>query len=175
MITIKKPEHFERMARAGLAVAAVHRAVRRAAKPGVTTHQLDIIAAGVLKEHGCVPSFLNYHGFPATICTSPNDVIVHGIPNDVPLKEGDVLSVDAGAIFERYHADAAITFGVGVVAPEVRQLIERTEEAMWAGIKAVEPGARIGDIGAAVQAVGDRHGLRHRPGVCRPWDRPEHA
>lgn len=158
MITIKKPEHFERMARAGLAVAAVHRAVRRAAKPGVTTHQLDTIAAGVLKEHGCVPSFLNYHGFPATICTSPNDVIVHGIPNDVPLQEGDVLSVDAGAIFERYHADAAITFGVGTVTPEVRQLIDTTEEAMWAGIKAVEAGARIGDIGAAVQAVGDRHG-----------------
>ena len=158
MITIKKPDHFARMARAGEAVAAVHRAVRRAAKPGVTTRHLDEVAAAVLRDHGCLPSFLHYHGFPAHICTSPNDVIVHGIPNDRPLQDGDVLSIDAGAIFDRYHADAAITFGVGKISAEVQTLIDATEEAMWAGIKAVAPGARIGDIGAAVQAVGDRHG-----------------
>lgn len=158
MITIKKPEHFERMARAGEAVAAVHRATRREAKPGVTTAFLDEVAAEVLRSHDCVPSFLNYHGFPAHICASPNDVIVHGIPNDGPLQEGDILSIDAGAIFERYHADAAITFGIGEISAAAQKLIDTTEEALWAGIKTVDVGVRLGDVGAAIQAVGDREG-----------------
>ena len=156
MITIKKPEHFERMARAGEAVAAVHRATKREAKAGVSTAHLDEVAAEVLRSYDCIPSFLNYHGFPAHICASPNDVIVHGIPNDGELREGDILSVDAGAIFERYHADAAITFGIGVISPAAQRLIETTEEALWAGIKTVDNGVRLGDIGAAIQEVGDR-------------------
>ena len=146
------------MAKAGAAVAAVHRAVRREAMPGVTTAYLDDVAAEVIRQHDCLPSFLNYHGFPNHICASPNEVIVHGIPNGEPLREGDILSIDAGAIFERYHADAAITFGIGEISEEAQQLIDVTEEAMWAGIKAVAPGERLGSIGAAIQEIGDREG-----------------
>ncbi|MDH3306279.1 MAG: type I methionyl aminopeptidase, partial [Acidimicrobiia bacterium] len=165
MITIKKPEHFERMEVAGRCVAAVHRAVRRAAEPGITTRELDEIAARVIKDHDCRPSFLNYHGFPAHICASQNEIIVHGIPGQYQLRDGDILSIDAGAIYQRYHADAAITFGIGEISDEARDLIEVTEQAMWAGIEAVRPGARVGDVGAAVQAVGESGGY----GIVREY------
>ncbi len=165
MITLKKPEHFKRMEVAGRCVAAVHRAVRRAAAPGVTTDELDAVAARVIADHDCRPSFLNYHGFPKHICASPNEVIVHGIPSGYELQDGDIISIDAGAIFERYHADAAITFGVGEISDEAARLIETTERAMWAGIAAVQVGARIGDVGAAIQAVGDEGGY----GIVREY------
>lgn len=152
MITIKNEEQFEKMAIAGRAVAAVHEALRAAAEPGVTLTELDAIGASVIREHGCTASFLGYHGYPASICASPNDVIVHGIPSDVKLAEGDILSVDAGAIYEGYHGDAAVTFGIGDIAEEAAQLIETTNRALWAGIDQVRHGARIGDIGAAVEA-----------------------
>ena len=165
MITIKNDEQFERMAVAGRAVAAVHEAVREAAQPGVTLKQLDTIGADVLKAHGCTPSFLGYHGYPASICASPNNVIVHGIPTDAKLREGDILSVDAGAIYEGYHGDAAVTFGVGEVSPEAEQLLEATNRALWAGIDEVRHGARIGNIGAAVEEVAKPYGF----GVVREY------
>src|SRR5690606_19072461 len=155
MITLKRPEHFARMRRAGIAVAAVHEACRAAAQPGVTTGELDAIAARVIEEHGCSPSFLGYHGtYPARICSSPNSVIVHGIPGPHVLAEGDLLAIDVGAVFEGYHADAAISFGVGELSEEAAGLVETTRRAMWAGIFEVRDGARVGDIGAAVEAVG---------------------
>ncbi len=159
MITIKSRREFAKMQKAGAAVAAVHRAVREAAGPGVSLMELEEIGARIIAEYGCTSSFLNYHGtYPATLCLSPNDVIVHGIPNEYELREGDILSVDAGAIFEGFHGDAAFTMPIGQVSPEARRLIDTTEEAMWAGIRAVRRGGRLGDIGAAIYEVGDSNG-----------------
>jgi methionyl aminopeptidase len=159
MITIKSRREFAKMQRAGAAVAAVHRAVREAAAPGVTLAELDEIGARVIAEHGCTSSFLGYLGsYPATLCLSPNDVIVHGIPNDHRLKDGDILSVDAGAIFEGFHGDAAFTMAIGDVTPEAQHLIDVTEEGMWAGVRMVAKGNRLGDIGAAIHAIGEANG-----------------
>jgi methionyl aminopeptidase len=159
MITIKSRREFAKMQKAGAAVAAVHRAVRDAATPGTSLLELEEIGARIIAEHGCTSSFLNYLGsYPATLCLSPNDVIVHGIPNDYRLKEGDILSVDAGAIFEGFHGDAAFTMGIGTISEEAGRLIEATEEGMWAGIRQVRKGNRLGDIGAAIQAVGAANG-----------------
>ena len=165
MITIKKPDDFKKMAVAGATVAVVLRSVREAASPGVMMKDLDAIAAEIIRARGCTPSFLGYHGFPAHICTSPNSTIVHGIPGDYRLKEGDILSVDAGAIYEGFHGDAAVTFGVGQIDPSVQQLLDTTEEGLWAGIRTVNPGARLGDIGSAVEAEAARHGY----GVVREY------
>lgn len=159
MITIKSRREFAKMARAGAAVAAVHEAIREAASPGVSLLKLDQIGAKVIADHGCTPSFLNYLGsYPATLCLSPNDVIVHGIPDEYRLEEGDLLSVDAGAIYQGFHGDAAFTMGIGEVAPEAQLLIDATEEAMWAGIREVRKGNRLGDIGAAISEKGAEHG-----------------
>lgn len=159
MITIKSRREFEKMARAGACVAAIHRAVRDAAAPGVTLLELEEVGAAVIAAHGCTSSFLNYHGtYPATLCLSPNDVIVHGIPNQYRLRDGDILSVDAGAIFEGFHGDAAFTMAIGEVSEVAARLIKATEEGMWAGIRQVRKGNRLGDIGAAVAAVGETYG-----------------
>lgn len=159
MITIKSRREFEKMAVAGACVAAIHRTVREMAAPGVTLLDLEMASRHVLAERDCTSSFLNYHGtYPATLCLSPNDVIVHGIPNEYALREGDLLSVDAGAIYQGFHGDAAFTMAIGDVDPDVRNLIDATEEGMWAGIRQVRQGNRLGDIGAAVQEVGRRHG-----------------
>lgn len=159
MITIKSRREFAKMQRAGACVAGIHREVRDAARPGVTLLELEVISAQVIAEHGCTSSFLNYHGsYPATLCLSPNDVIVHGIPNDYVLRDGDILSVDAGAIFEGFHGDAAFTMAIGEVSAEAQHLIDTTEQGMWAGIREVRKGNRLGDIGAAVAAIGEGNG-----------------
>ena len=159
MITIKDSAAFDKMRRAGKTVAEVLLALEKAAVPGVTTKELDELAADMIRDGGCKPSFLGYHGYPATICTSPNNVIVHGIPDDYGLKEGDLLSVDVGAIFEGYHGDAARTFPIGQVSEESDRLVRVTEEAMMAGIAQVEAGARVGAISAAVQKVAEGGGF----------------
>jgi methionyl aminopeptidase len=159
MITIKSRREFAKMQKAGAAVAAVHRAVRAGARPGISLLELEDIGADVIADHGCTSSFLNYLGtYPATLCLSPNDVIVHGIPSDYELREGDILSVDAGAIFEGFHGDAAFTMGIGQISDEAQHLIDATEEGMWAGIRQVRRGSRLGDIGAAIDAVGRANG-----------------
>lgn len=165
MITIKSRKEFERMAVAGQTVAVVLAAVKQAAAPDVSLQELDSIAAEVIRSRGCTPSFLGYHGYPASICTSPNNVIVHGIPSDYRLVDGDVLSVDAGAIFEGFHGDAAITFPIGDVSAETQLLIDTTEQALAAGIAQVKAGARLGDIGHAVESEANRHGF----GVVREY------
>jgi methionyl aminopeptidase len=165
VITIKTAQEFAKMVVAGRCVAAVHAEVMEAAKPGASLRELDAVAAAVIAGHGCTPSFLGYHGYPATICTSPNDVIVHGIPSDHRLEEGDVLSIDAGAVYQGFHGDAAFTMAIGEVSAEARRLIEVTRQAMWAGIAAVRHGARVGDVGAAVGTVGERAGV----GVVREY------
>jgi methionyl aminopeptidase len=153
MVELKTPEQIAKMREAGLVVAAVHAACRAAAVPGVSTKELDEIAASTLAEHGAKPNFLGYGGFPATICTSVNDVVVHGIPDrETVLRSGDVLSVDAGAIVDGWHGDAAITVLVGSGhAPELVELSRVTEESMWAGIAAFRVGSRLVDISRAVE------------------------
>ncbi len=147
------------MRRAGKVVAEMHEVTRAAARPGVTTRQLDAAARKVLERRGATSNFLGYHGFPAVICTSPNDVIVHGIPGDYRLKEGDILSVDCGAIVEGYHGDAAYTMAIGEVAPVARRLIEVTERSLWAGIEQLRKGNRLHEVGRAVQQVAEGAGF----------------
>jgi methionyl aminopeptidase len=158
MITIKSADDLARMRHAGRVVAQIHTEIVEAAGPGSSLLELDQIAARIIRDGDCTPNFLNYHGFPAHVCLSPNETIVHGIPDDRKLAEGDILSLDAGAIYEGWHADAAITFPIGEVAEEVGKLIEVTEQSMWAGVEASVAGNRIGDIGAAVQALADVEG-----------------
>jgi methionyl aminopeptidase len=160
VITIKSRREFDKMQKAGAAVAAIHEAVREAAVPGASLLDLEAISARILADRGCTSSFLGYHGsYPATLCLSPNEVIVHGIPSARRLEEGDILSVDAGAIFEGFHGDGAFTMPIGQVSEEAQRLIQVTEEALWAGIRAVRKGNHLGDIGSAVHEVGAGNGL----------------
>ncbi len=153
------------MRRAGSVVARIHDALREEAKVGVRLVDLDAVAARIIEDGGCTPNFLNYHGFPANTCLSINAELVHGIPSKRELKDGDILSVDAGAIFDGWHADAAITFGIGEISPEAAQLIDVTERALWAGIEMSRVGTRLGDIGHAVSQVAEPHGY----GVVRDY------
>src|SRR2546423_13829408 len=138
------------MREAGLVVAEMLETCRAATHPGVTTAELDRIAADVLRRHGAKSSFLGYHGYPATICTSVNDEIVHGIPSPKrKLREGDIVGIDAGAIVDGWHADAAITVPVGRVSRDAPRLIEVTEEALRIGIASARADARIGAIDVA--------------------------
>ncbi|GAA3222413.1 hypothetical protein GCM10020256_29780 [Streptomyces thermocoprophilus] len=153
MVQIKTPEQIAKMRAAGLVVAAIHKATREAAVPGATTKDLDEVARKVLAEHGAKSNFLGYGGFPATICTSVNDVVVHGIPSeDVVLKDGDIISIDCGAVVDGWHGDAAYTAFVGSGhAPELIELSRVTEESMWAGIAAMKQGNRLVDISKAIE------------------------
>ncbi|MCC9739962.1 type I methionyl aminopeptidase [Streptomyces sp. MNU89] len=153
MVEIKTPEQIAKMREAGLVVARIHEACRAAAVPEATTKDLDDIARKVLAEHGAKSNFLGYGGFPATICTSVNDVVVHGIPDTTTvLRDGDIISIDAGAVIEGWHGDAALTVFVGGGhAPELLELSRVTEESMWAGIAAVKQGNRLVDISKAIE------------------------
>lgn len=153
MVQIKNPEQIAKMREAGLVVAAIHAATREAAVPGATTKDLDQVARKVLAEHDAKPNFLGYGGFPATICTSVNEVVVHGIPSDdVVLKDGDVISIDCGAIIDGWHGDAAYTAFVGSGhSPELVELSRVTEESMWAGIAAMKQGNRLVDVSRAIE------------------------
>jgi methionyl aminopeptidase len=159
MITFKGPAEFACMRRAGRVVAEVLAKVREAARPGVELASLDRLAAAIVAERGCLPSFLDYHGYPAHICLSPNDTIVHGIPDGRRLREGDILAVDMGTIFEGWHGDAAVTFGIGEISAEAQRLLEATEKALWAGIEQCRDGHRLGDVGHAIWAVGNGAGF----------------
>jgi methionyl aminopeptidase len=154
VITRKSREQIALMRRAGTVVAEMHEECIRAAKAGATTVDVDAVARDVLERRGARSNFLGYHGFPAVVCTSPNNVIVHGIPSeDVVLEDGDILSIDCGAIIEGWHADAAVTVPVGDVDDESKRLIEVTRASLEAAIDHVVDGERLGDVGAAVEAV----------------------
>ncbi len=155
----KSPEQLAKMRAAGRVVAEMHSEIRKALRPGVTTAELDAIAAAVIERRGARSNFLGYRGFPATICASPNDVIVHGIPGEYRLKEGDIISIDCGAIIDGWHGDAAFTAPVGEVTAEALRLLETTEASLYAGIDAMVTGNRISDIGHAVQAVAEAAGF----------------
>lgn len=143
---------LDAMAAAGALVAAALKAVRQAAAPGVSTGELDRIAESVIRDGGGVPSFLGYHGFPATVCASVNDRVVHGIPSDAEkLVAGDLVSIDCGAILDDWHGDSAITFGVGTIIPADELLSEATRASMEAGIAAMVPGNRLTDVSHAIE------------------------
>ncbi len=155
----RSKEEIAKMRKAGRVVAEMHEKCIAAAKPGVTTLELDKVAREVLERRGARSNFLNYHGFPAVICTSPNDVIVHGIPGDYILDEGDILSLDCGAIIEGYHGDAAVTIPIGPVTEDAARLMKTTEESLYAGIEQIRDGHRLTDIGHAVQTVAEAAGF----------------
>jgi methionyl aminopeptidase len=148
-----------KMRKAGRVVAEMHATIRAAARPGVTTEALDRVARAVLERRQARSNFLHYHGYPAVICASPNNVIVHGIPGDYRLDEGDILSIDCGAIVEGYHGDAAFTMGIGPIDPRAEKLIRVTEDSLWAGIEQIRPGNRLHHIGQAVQTVAEGAGF----------------
>ncbi len=162
---IKTKNEIAKMRKACRVVAEMLDACQAAAVPGVTTADLDLVAREILAKRNAKSNFLNYHGFPATICTSPNDVIVHGIPGAYMLKEGDIISIDAGAIIDGWHGDAARTIPVGDVSPEAERLMRTTEQSLWAGIDQIRKGNRIFDIGGAIQEVAEAAGY----GVVREY------
>jgi methionyl aminopeptidase len=160
VITRKNGEQIALMRRAGRVVAEMHELCIRAAKPGASTLDVDQVAREVLDRRGARSNFLGYHGFPAVVCTSPNDVIVHGIPSDtVILEEGDILSIDCGAIIEGWHADAAVTVPIGSVDDESTRLVQVTRASLEAAIEQVLAGKQLGDIGAAVEGRAEAAGF----------------
>ncbi len=165
-IQIKNLEQLKIMRRAGLVVAQIHVAIREAIKPGMTTDALDVIAAAVIKRGGATSNFLNYHGFPATICVSINDEIVHGIPGPKVINDGDVVSVDCGAIVDGWHGDAAFSVGVGSISAEDQKLMDVCEESMWRGIAAGKSGAKLTDIGYAIEQYTNSQG---KYGILREY------
>ena len=159
LVTLKTADQIATMRRAGEVVAEMLSRCSSAVRPGVTTAELDRIGAEVLRERGATSSFLGYYGYPATICTSVNDEIVHGIPGKRRLREGDIVGIDVGAIVDGWHADAAVTVPVGKVGTIAEELIRTAEEALRRGTAAARPRARLGDVGAAVQALAEARGF----------------
>jgi methionyl aminopeptidase len=156
---IRSNAEIDKMRKAGRVVAEILEKTRAAIRPGVTTLEIDAVARAIIEARGARSNFLNYHGFPAVICTSPNDMIVHGIPGGYVLQEGDILSVDCGAIIEGYHGDAAYTAPVGDVSAEATRLMEVTERSLYAGIDQLRDGNRLHDVGRAVQEVAEAAGF----------------
>jgi methionyl aminopeptidase len=164
-MTIKNEDEIRSMDEAGQVVALIHARIEPAIGPGMTTAELDIIARDTLEESGAVSSFLGYHGFPAHICASVNDEIVHGIPGKRRLRDGDIVSIDVGAILAGYHGDSAWTYGVGQISEEAAALLRETEEALYLAIEAATSGNRLGAIGNAVET----HAKRLGRGVVRNY------
>lgn len=159
MILLKSKDELKKMAEAGKIVKAALEKAAEAVRPGISTKEYDAIIESVITSAGATPSFKGYNGFPSCCCVSPNDVVVHGIPSrDTILREGDIVSVDVGAFFHGYHADAARTFAVGAISDQAKRLIDVTRECFFEGAKMAVPGGRIGDIGAAVQAHAEAAG-----------------
>jgi methionyl aminopeptidase len=159
MIELKTAKEIERMAVAGQILAQCFDRVRQAVRPGVTTCELDQVVAQTLGELGATATFLDYHGFPASCCASPNAIIAHGIPDHHPLNDGDIISLDIGATVAGWVTDGAATYPVGTVDPLSRALIAAGEAALQAGIAAAQVGARVGAIGAAIEAVAEQAGF----------------
>ena len=159
MIIRKSQQEIERMARAGEVVAETLAVLGERTRPGVTTAELDSLADELVRSRGGVPTFKGYRGYPASICTSPNDVVVHGIPGSRVLGEGDILSVDVGVTLDGFVADSAYTFPIGEVAPETERLLEAGKAALAAGIEQCRPGNRLSDISHAIQIATEEHGF----------------
>jgi methionyl aminopeptidase len=158
-MVLKTPGEIQLMDEANRIVHRVLEAMGQTIAPGVTSRELDRIAEKIIRDAGGVPAFLNYRGYPATLCISVNDVIVHGIPKDVPLKEGDIVGIDCGVLYKGYYGDAARTFAVGEIDPEAQRLLAVTEEALRRAVAQVRPGGRLSDIGHAVQRYAESQGF----------------
>lgn len=159
MISIKSPREIELLKKAGEITGQTLSYLKQFVKPGITTKELDKLAYDFILKQGATPSFLNYDGFPASLCTSVNDEVVHGIPSNRKLKEGDIISLDVGACYKGYHGDSAITVPVGKISKEKAYLIEHTEKSLYEGLSAIKAGAKIGDIGYKVQSYAEAHHL----------------
>ena len=160
MITVKTPEEIQKMREAGKIVAEVLEEMEKHIKPGVSTLELDKIAHEIIIKRGAKPSFLHYNGFPASICASIDDVVVHGIPKkNLVLQEGQIIGIDVGAVKDGFHGDAARTFLVGNVSEQKKKLVEVTRECFFEAIKGLKEGSRLGDIGARVQRHAEKHGF----------------
>ncbi len=150
-IVIKSQKEIECMREAGRILALTHEELRKAIRPGISTYEIDKLGEEVIRSYGCIPSFLNYNGYPASICVSVNEEVVHGIPSKKRiLKEGDIVSLDAGVIYNGYHSDSARTYGVGEIDEKSADLIRVTKESFFEGLKACRPGNHINDISKAV-------------------------
>lgn len=158
-ISIKSYSEIELMREAGRILAIVHEELAKAIKPGITTLQIDRLGEEIIRSYGCIPSFLNYNGYPASICVSVNDEVVHGIPSKKRhLKEGDIVSLDAGVIYKGYHSDAARTHAVGEISKEAADLIRVTRECFYEGIKYAKAGNHLHDISAAIGNYANERG-----------------
>ncbi|HTU71110.1 MAG TPA: type I methionyl aminopeptidase [Candidatus Baltobacteraceae bacterium] len=158
MVTLKSAREIETMRRSGKITAVVLTELMQSAKAGMTTRDLDAAAEKGILERGGLPTFKGYHGFPATICASVNDEVVHGIPGEYVLRDGDLLSIDIGTTLEGYVSDSAVTIPIGTISQKARHLLEVTQECLMIGIAQMQRGNRIGDIGAAVQRYAEKHG-----------------
>ena len=158
-VTIKSAREIELMREAGRLLAEVHDELEAFIKPGISTKDIDKLGEKLIRERGCIPNFLNYHGYPASVCVSVNDEVVHGIPNKHRiLQDGDIVSLDAGLIYKGYHSDAARTYAVGNISKEAQQLIDVTRQSFFEGIKYAKAGNRLHDISNAIAAYAESFG-----------------
>lgn len=158
MIKIKSLEEIELMRESALIVSKTLGEIAKAIRPGITTLELDKLAEEFIRDHGAVPGFLGLYDFPNTLCMSPNEQVVHGIPNKTPLKEGDIISVDCGALKNGFYGDHAYTFAVGEIDDEIKGLLKVTRESLYVGIRQFRAGNRVGDVGHAIQSYTEKHG-----------------
>lgn len=159
MISIKTPEEIELLRVAGEITGDTHNYLKKFIKPGITTGELDKLAYDYILSRDCTPSFKGYEGFPGTICASVNDEVVHGIPGNRVLQEGDIITLDIGACYKGYHGDSAWTYPVGKISKKCEDLLEWTRESLFEGLSVIKDGAHVGDIGAAVSKCARRHNL----------------
>lgn len=159
MISIKSEREISLMRQAGMMVSKTHNYLQKFIKPGITTRELDTLAEKYIKSMGGIPTCKGYEGFPATLCTSINDEVVHGIPSNRKLKNGDIITIDMVIGYKGYQGDAAWTYAVGNITDDKKYLMKHTEKALYEGIKMVKPGNRIGDISAAIEKYAKEHNL----------------
>ena len=159
MISIKGNREIELLKQAGKITYLTHQELKKYIKPGITTNELDQIAEKFILSNGCTPSFKNYNGFPCSICTSINDEVVHGIPSNRKLKEGDIISIDIGVCYKGYHGDSAWTYAVGKISKEKQYLLEHTEKILFKGLNKIKPGNRLGDVCSEIGAYAKQHNL----------------
>ena len=159
MITIKSEHEIELMREAGLMVSKTHKYLKKFIKPGITTKELDKLAEDYIRSMGGIPTCKGYEGFPCALCTSVNDMVVHGIPDNTKLKNGDIITIDVVIGYKGYQGDAAWTYAVGNISKEKEYLMQHTEKALYEGLKMVKPGSRIGDISNAIEEYATKHNL----------------
>lgn len=159
-VSIKSAKEIELMREAGRLLSITHEELGKAIKPGISTYEIDRLGEEIIRSYGCIPNFLHYNGYPASICTSVNDEVVHGIPSkNRILKEGDIISLDAGLIYKGYHSDAARTHAVGEVSTEARRLMDVTKQCFFEGIKYAKAGNHLHEISAAIQKFAESNGF----------------